>query len=85
MPITTEVIDNFLEDFEEGFISCLYLTITLWEIWARKVVMDAEGSTQFFQVEIFKITSVVGENGGWDAEAANNMIQYELGDLNSCS
>ena len=37
------IIDNFLEDFEEGFISCLRLTVTLWEIWAREVVMDAEG------------------------------------------
>ena len=47
--------------------------------------MDAEGSTQFFHVEIFKVTSVVGEDGGWDAEAANNVVQDELGDLNSCS
>ena len=85
MPITAGIIDNFLEDFEEGFISCLCLAVTLWEIWARKVVMDVEGSTQFFHVEIFKVTSVVGEDGGWDAEAANNVVQDELGDLNSCS
>ena len=39
----------------------------------------------FFQVEIYKVTSVVGENGGWDAEAANYVVQDELGDLNSCS
>ena len=43
VPIVVRIIDNFLKDFEEGFISCLSLTITLWEIWAREVVMDAEG------------------------------------------
>ena len=80
-----KIIDNFLQDFEEGFISCLRLTVTLWEIWARKVVMDAEGSTQFFHVDIFKVTSVVGEDGGWDAEMENDVVQDELGDLNSCS
>ena len=68
-----------------GFISCLCLAITLWEIWARKLVMDVEGSTQFFHVEIFKVTSMVSEDGRWDAKVANNVIQYELGDLNSCS
>ena len=45
----------------------------------------AEGSIQFFQVEIFKVTFVVDEDGGWDAKAANNVVQDELGDLNSYS
>ncbi len=59
------VIDNFLEDFEEGFISCLSLTITLWEIQARKVVMYVEGSAQFlhflgFQNYLWSIKMVVG-------------------------
>ena len=43
VPTTIGIIDNFLEDFEEGIISCLYLTITLWEVRAGEVVMDAEG------------------------------------------
>ena len=47
--------------------------------------MDADGSTQFFHVDIFKVTFVVGKDGGWDTEAANNVVQDELGDLNSCS
>ena len=45
VPIMAEIIDNFLEDFEEGFISCLHLTITLWEVGYREVVMDVEGGT----------------------------------------
>ena len=50
MPIMAEVIDNFLEDSEQGFISCLHLTVTLWEILARKVVMDVKGSAQFLYI-----------------------------------
>ena len=43
--IMVEIIDNFLKDFEEGFISCLYLTITLWEVGAREIMMDEKGGT----------------------------------------
>ena len=50
VPIVARIIDNFLKDFEEGFISCLYLTVTLWEVGAREVVMDVEGGAQLFHV-----------------------------------
>ena len=48
--ITAEIIDNFLEDFKEGFFSFLYLTITLWEVGATEVVTNVEGYAQFFHV-----------------------------------
>ena len=83
MPITAGIINKFLEDFKEGFISCLCLTITLWEIGAGEVVMDVEGGPQFFHVYIFKISSMVYENGGWDAKATNDMVEDELRNLNS--
>ena len=83
MPIAVRVIDNFLYDFEEGFVSRLRLTITLWEVWDGKVMMDVEGSTQLFNVQIFKISSMVYEDGSWDVKAVNNVIEDEFGDLKS--
>ena len=80
-----EIIDNFLEDFEEGFISCLRLTVTLWEIWAREPVIDAEGGEKFFHVDIFKVPFVIYENGGWDTKVTNDMVEDEFRDLNSLS
>ena len=47
--------------------------------------MDVEGGAQFFHIEIFKISSMVCENGGWDAKATNDMVDDELRDLNSLS
>ena len=43
VPIIAGIIDNFLKDFEEGFISCLCLTIALWEVRIGEAMMDVEG------------------------------------------
>ena len=45
--------------------------------------MDVKEGAQFFHVYIFKISSMVGENGRWDTEVANDMVKDELRDLNS--
>ena len=81
--IIVGVIDKIFEDFEQGFISCLHLIVTLWEIWARKVVMDVKGSAQFLHIYVYKISSMVCENGSWDAKAIYDMIQDKFGNLNA--
>ena len=85
MSIAVRIIDEFLQDIEYGFISYLHLTITLWEVGAREVMMDVEGGAQFFHVQIFKVSSMVYENGGWDTKVTNDMVKDELRDLNSHS
>lgn len=79
----TSVIQNFFEDFKEGFVSFLSLVVTLWEIWAREIVMNVEGGAKLFHIEVFKVTSMVYKDGGRYVKVANNVIKYELGVLHT--
>ena len=47
------------------------------------MVMDMKGSAQFFHIEVFKVTSMVTENGKWDSEVTYDMIEDKLGHLKS--
>lgn len=42
VPIMTNFIDCFLEDFDKGFIWSFSLTITLWVVWGGEVMLDGE-------------------------------------------
>lgn len=39
-----------------------------------KSVDECRGKYKILLVEIFKVTSVVSEDGGWDAEMENNVV-----------
>lgn len=42
VPIMTNFIDCLFENFDEGFIRSLSLTITLWVILSGKAMLDGE-------------------------------------------
>lgn len=85
MPIMTKIIDKLLGDFKDSFIGCLSLVISLREVWAREIVMDVDSSPYIIHMLFFKRCSMICEDGGRDVEVVDDMVEDELGYLNTFS
>ena len=63
MPIPTSVIDNLLDKFNESFIRCLSLAITLRVVWCGPPMLDIEFGIKGFDVIIFKRLTIISDDG----------------------
>ena len=62
MSISTNVIDNIFDDFDESFIRGFSLAITLRVIWCGPLMFDMELITEGFDIFIFKGFSIIRDN-----------------------
>lgn len=81
VPVTTNITNNLLKEFEKGFIGCLNLTITLGVIWGGPLMLDMVCVTNLFDIFILEGSTIVSNVVGRDAIMKNDMVEVEFGYL----
>ena len=81
VPITASYINDFLQDFQNGFISGFNLAIALGEVFGGEILSDFKFPKQFGNLHIFERSPIVNYDVLGDAEMIDDVVQDELQNL----
>ena len=64
MQVPSRFPNYALQDLKDRLVGCLYLAITLGVINERLVFCDSEIFAQLLKILVFKLFSIISNNGG---------------------